>query len=73
MLPLKIIYQSTQGRLFIAANVTKRTGKDGKQEMIKVEDDGANECVMYEFLEAVVRLGLLRYKGEYMIMIHMNK
>ena len=58
--------QSTQGRLFIAANVTKRTGKDGKQEMIKVEDDGGkNECVMYEFLEAVVRLGLVRYKGEF--------
>ena len=58
--------QSTQGRLFIAANVTKRVGKDGKQEVSKSEDDGGkNECVMYEFLEAVVRLGLTRYKGEF--------
>ena len=58
--------QSTQGRLFIAANVTKRVGKDGKQEVSKTEDDGGkNECVMYEFLEAVVRLGLTRYKGEF--------
>ncbi len=58
--------QSTQGRLFIAANVTKRVGKDGKQQLGKAEDDGGkNEAVMYEFLEAVVRLGLVRYKGEF--------
>jgi hypothetical protein len=58
--------QSTQGRIFIAANVTKRVGKDGKQKLGKTDDDGGkNEAVMYEFLEAVVRLGLTRYRSEF--------
>ena len=36
------------------------------RKVSKTEDDGGkNECVMYEFLEAVVRLGLTRYKGEF--------